>query len=240
MLGTILNVTGIILGGLAGRFLKKQPSPATQNYLKVLLGSATLFFGLRLVWLGLNGPFTQVAKQFATALLALILGRLIGKLFGLQKFSNRLGRNARDTIARAANGNQPAWSDGFNTCTALFCAAPLAVFGAVADGLGGHWQPLVIKAVMDGMATLGFVLMFGGSVVFAALPVLVYQGTITLLCLKHLRPWLEQRNLVESVIVTDGWLIVFVALVIFEIRKIELTDYLPALAIAPLLTWCWR
>lgn len=239
MLGTIINAAGIILGGLAGCFLRKQPSAASQNYLKVLLGSVTMLFGLRLVWLGLNGTIGQVARQIIIALLALIVGRLIGKLIGLQKFSNHLGRNARDTIARTANGNKPAWSDGFNTCAMLFCAAPLAIFGAVSDGLGNHWQPLVVKAVMDGMATMGFVAMFGGSVTLAALPVLAYQGTISLLCLRYAQPWLSQHGLVESVILTDGWLIVFVALVIFEIRRIELADYLPALAVAPLLAWFW-
>jgi uncharacterized membrane protein YqgA involved in biofilm formation len=34
-----------------------------------------------------------------------------------------------------------------------------------------------------------------------------------------------------------GFLMLCVALVVFEIKKVPVTDYLPALALAPLLTW---
>lgn len=243
MVGTILNAAGIVIGGVAGLTARKPPSPASQNFFKVALGTAAAFYGLRLVWLGINGSFGQCAKQFGVTLLALIAGRLVGRLLRLQKMSNHLGHYARERINHAIRSHSPRWSDGFNTCAVLYCAAPLAVLGAVAEGLSqpegsfSAFQPLLIKAVMDGLATMGFVAMFGWSVVFAALPVFVYQGTITMLCAQYAQPFLEQHALLDSVNATDGWLIVFVALVIFEVRKIELADYLPSLFFAPLLTW---
>jgi uncharacterized membrane protein YqgA involved in biofilm formation len=240
MLGTLINAAAIVAGGLFGLFSKKQPSVPFQNYLKVVLGCVTIVYGFRLVWLGLNGTLLQAAGQCGITLLALIIGRLIGKLLGLQKLSNRLGQSARETIARAATSQRPAWSDGFNACTALFCAAPLATLGAVADGLGGQFQPLLVKAVMEGLAALGFAAIFRWSVVLAALPVLAFQGTIAMLCVTYGQPWLTAHGLLDAVIVVDGLLVVFVALLIFEVRKIELADYLPALAIAPLLTWWWH
>jgi uncharacterized membrane protein YqgA involved in biofilm formation len=30
------------------------------------------------------------------------------------------------------------------------------------------------------------------------------------------------------------------SLVMFEVKRVELADYLPALAVAPLLTWLWK
>jgi uncharacterized membrane protein YqgA involved in biofilm formation len=81
--------------------------------------------------------------------------------------------------------------------------------------------------------------MFGWSVAAAALPVFVYQATLTLVGAQFLAPWLAQHHLTEPVGVTCGLLVMFVALVIFEVRKIELADYLPSLAIAPLLAWLW-
>jgi len=240
MLGSILNAAGIVLGGIAGLKFRGQLSAARQNYLKTALGAFTLAVGLRLVWQSVNGTALQVGKQILIAFLALMLGRVIGRLLRLQKLSNRLGESARAQITRATSGGKPGWSDGFNTCTALFCAAPLAVLGAVTDGLSDNFLPLAIKSVMDGLAAMSFVAMFGWSVAVAALPVFVYQGTLTLLIALYAGPVLDQHGLLDCVNATAGLLMVFVTVVIFELRKVELADYLPALAVAPLLTWWWR
>jgi uncharacterized protein len=80
---------------------------------------------------------------------------------------------------------------------------------------------------------------FGWGVMLAAIPVLAYQGTITLSA--HLmHPFLEQQELVNSINATGGLLICCISLIIFEVKKVPLADYLPALAVAPLLTWWWR
>ena len=240
MLGNILNATGIVVGGIAGLTVKKQIPAASQNFFKVALGAVTLFIGLRMTWLNVNGTFAQVGKQAVIIFLALILGRLLGKLLRLQKISNRVGQSAREHISRAAAGNKPPWSAGFNSCAALFCAAPLAVIGAAADGLNGGIAPLAIKTTMDALAAMGFAAMFGWSVALAALPVFVWQGTLTLLCAQFAEPFLTQHGLLDPVNATVGMLLVYVAVVILEIRKVELADYLPALAVAPLLAWLWR
>jgi uncharacterized membrane protein YqgA involved in biofilm formation len=240
MTGSILNSAGIIIGALAG-LSGKRLSTANQSFLKTALGAFTAFVGLRLVWQGLNGSFGQMGGQILIALAALVIGRPVGRLLGLQKISNRLGQFARLRIAAATPGSRPSWSDGFNTCTALFCAAPLAILGSVTDGLAGDFLPLAVKAVMDALAAMSFVAMFrAGSVALAALPVFMWQGTLTLLCAGYAAPWLLQHHLSGSVNVVAGLQVLFVSLVVFEVRKIELADYLPALALAPLLAWFWH
>lgn len=240
MIGSILNAAGIVIGAIAGLAFRPQLSAARQNYLKLALGAFTMFAGIRLTWQSGNGTAAQVGKQILIAFLALILGRLLGRLLRLQKFSNRIGESARTQITRATAGEKPAWSEGFNTCAALFCAAPLAVLGATQDGLSGNYLPLAVKAAMDALAAMSFAAMFGWSAAAAALPVFVYQGTITLLCAQFAGPWLQQHALLDAVNAVSGLLLVCVAVVIFELRKVELADYLPALAVAPLLTWWWR
>jgi uncharacterized membrane protein YqgA involved in biofilm formation len=111
------------------------------------------------------------------------------------------------------------------------------VLGAVSDGLSGYFQPLIIKAVMDGLATMAFARMFGWSVVLSALPVLACQGTITLLS-----RWLAQHlslPMIQSIDATSGLLIFCVALVILELKKLDLADYLPSLVFGPLITLLW-
>jgi len=191
MIGTALNVAGILIGGVAGLARRKPLSPARESFVKVSLGAFTVFYGLRLTWISLNGSFPQILKQLLIAVLALMLGKVTGRLLRLQKMSNHLGRDARDRISAAKPADPRRLGEGFNICAALFCAAPLAILGSVQDGLSGYYYPLAIKAVMDGLATLGFVLLFGWGVMLAALPVLALQGTITLACLQFLRPFLE-------------------------------------------------
>lgn len=243
MTGTLLNVAGIVAGGAVG-LARKRPLPLRQQlYFKAVLGALTVFFGLRLTWMSLSGPFLQGLKQLVILLVALGLGKLTGRLLRLQKTSNRLGRFAQAKMLAAKPANPGRFNDGFNVCAILFCAAPLGILGAVCDGLTvnsatpEYFYPLAVKSVVDGLATMSFVTLFGPGVMLAAAPVLVFQGSITVVCARMLRPFLESHHaLVDPVNATCGLLIFCVALIIFEIKKIEVADYLPSLAYAPLLT----
>jgi uncharacterized membrane protein YqgA involved in biofilm formation len=242
MIGTILNVAGILIGGIVGLTRQKPLPPAKEAYFRIVLAAFTAFYGLRLMWLSLSGSFLQILKQLLIMVLALMLGRLTGRLLRLQKMSNRLGRRARESLMTASPDSPHRTSEGFKTCAALFCAAPLGILGAIQDGLSlsHYFYPLAVKAVIDGLATMGFALLFGWSVMLAALPVLAFQGTLTLLCARGLAPFLSAHELVDSVNAAGGLLVVAVALVMLEVRRIELADYLPSLVLAPLITWLWR
>jgi uncharacterized membrane protein YqgA involved in biofilm formation len=236
MIGALLNVTGILAGGVIGLYRPKPLSVAKESFFKVALGAFTVFYGLRLTWLSLNGSLLQILKQLLIAILSLALGKIAGQLMRLQQTSNNIGRIARQRMAEVKPEDPLRSSDGFKTCAALFCAAPLGVFGAVQDGLSGYFYPLAIKGVMDGLAMMGFVSLFGSAALLSALPVLALQGTITLGCLQFLKPILDTHNLTDSVNVVGGLLVFSVALVILGLKKIALADYLPSLIIAPLLT----
>jgi len=243
MIGTIVNVAGILVGGVFGLARKKPLSAQTESFFKVGVAAFTVFYGLRLTWISLSGPFLHAMKQLLIAVLAMMLGKLIGHLLRLQKLSNHLGGIARDHISHVLPNSSTRMSAGFKSCTALFCAAPLGILGAVQDGLSGYFYPLAIKGVMEALATLGFISLFGWGVMLAALPVLAFQGTITLLCAQFLKPYLETHGpggLIDSINATGGLLVFSVALVILGVRRIELADYLPSLAIAPLITCLWR
>lgn len=237
MIGSFLNAGAIALGGIIGLVWKKPMSAASQFFCKAGLGAFTIFFGLRLTLTSFSGPFLHVVKELAIVLIALALGRLAGQLLHLQKTSNRIGQFARERMVAARPDNPQRFNDGFAVCALLFCAAPLGILGAVHDGLSGYYYPLAVKAVMDGLAAMGFVAMFGWGVTLSAAPVLVLQGTITLLCARFLLPFLSAHGLVDSVNATGGLLIFCVALLMFDVKKIHVTDYLPSLVFAPILTW---
>jgi uncharacterized protein len=93
---------------------------------------------------------------------------------------------------------------------------------------------------MDALAAMGFVSLFGWGVVVSAFPVLAIQGTISLVCLAYVEPFLRLHGLADSVNATAGLLIFCVALLIFEARRVKVADYFPSLFFAPLLTWLMR
>ena len=236
MTGALLNATGIVAGGMVGALRQKPLSPVQEDWLQKVLGAFTTVYGLRLVWISLSGPFGHVMRGLGVLLLSLIVGRLLGKLFRIQEFSNGLGQNAKRMMEEAAAGRRSP-GDGFKVCTALFCAAPLGIVGAVIDGLSHYYAPLAVKAVMDGLAVMGFIRLFGPGVTISALPVLALQGSIALLCALTLKPFLEAHGVVEAVIAVSGVIIFSVALVLFKLKRVALADYLPALVVAPVLAW---
>lgn len=240
MTGAFLNAISILLGGLLGLALRQSLSLRAQTFFRSALGLAAIFCGLRLVWLSIGGTFLSAFKQIFIALLAIMLGFWIGRLLRLQKWSNRLGQHAGRLIASAQTNAPRKAGGGFTACTVLFCAAPLGWLGAVTDGLSGYFYLLAVKAVMDGLAMMGFVRSLGWPTALSALPVWVFLGGITLACQLDLAPFLAGHDLIAPINTVIGFITCAVALVIFEVRKVELADFLPCLAVAPLLAWLLR
>ncbi len=244
--GAILNAAGILIGGVFGLLHRTPLSPRAQGFFKVTLGVLTMFFGLRLTWLSISGSFGSVVRQLVIAFVALMLGPLLGRWLRLQKLSNRLGQYARKLIESARPNDPQRFSNGLNACAILFCAAPLGILGAIHDALPvatgepGYFYPLAVKALMDGLAMAGFVSLFGWGAMVSALPVFVFQGTLTMAVHVYLELFLRAHGLVDPVNAVGGLVICTIGVVIFEIRRVELTDYLPALVIAPLIASVWK
>src|SRR2546423_101397 len=121
MIGTVLNVAGILLGGILGLTLSKQLSPAVQVAVKNLLGVFTVYVGLKMTWMTLGGGVGMIARQLAIIVLSLMLGRITGRLLHLQKALNRLGQYAKQKFTQARPAAPSRWEEGFITCTLLFC-----------------------------------------------------------------------------------------------------------------------
>jgi uncharacterized protein len=239
MTGTVLNGLAILLAAVIGRTTRWNLSSYHEYRAKFFLGVFLVYAGLSATWNAVHGTFFQVTFQVIILLVSLIIGNLIGKLAGLQKLMNRLGRYARESLAQAAEKGPPPFGEGFVTCAILFCAGPMALLGALQEGLTGSFKTLGVKAVMDGLATFSFARIFGWGAGLAALPVAAYQGTITLLAQAG-HPFLRDHALLDSMAAMNGLLILCLSLIVFEIKKVELANYLPSLAVAPLLTWLWR
>ena len=239
MIGSFLNALGILAGALHGCTARQPLSPRVQHFFKTALGAFTVWFGLRLISENVHGTFYNGVKQLSVAGLGVVLGYWLGKLLHLQKISNRLGHYAANLLAVAQKNPPGKSADGFVTATLLFCAAPLGILGAVTDGLSGYYFLLLLKAVMDGLAMVSFIKMFRWPVALAALPVLFLLNGLTLAVRFDVQPWLASLGLVASIQLAAGIITCIIALVIFEIRRVELANYLAGLIVAPMLAHWW-
>jgi uncharacterized membrane protein YqgA involved in biofilm formation len=171
-------------------------------------------------------------------MLAISFGNLFGTWLKLQERLDKIGQAAKERFAKFNNEESASFSDGFVTCTILFTVGPMSLLGAVEDGLGKVPTILIVKSLMDGIATLCFAPRFGAGVLLSIVPLLAYQGTITLLA-ANLSFITDEPALLASFNLVGGLLVLTIMLVILEVQKVPLANYLPALVIGPALTWWW-
>lgn len=237
-LGTLINVAAILLGGVLGLLIKGELPAHRQNQLRTAVGIGVILAGFHQVWTGLRPvSFGAAVGLIGIALLATSIGHWLGKLLKLQAGMSRLGRFAAESYTRTQKGpGKIGFNDAFMACAVLFCVGPLSLLGPLQEGLNGDFFVLAVKSVMDGLAAFAFARAFGWAVLMSGLPVLALQGTITLLA-----AWAatksSQLELLHATNVTAGLLVVCAVLLVFEVRKVQIGDYLPALVVAPLLAW---
>jgi len=196
--------------------------------------------GIVLVAENWGGSFLLALKRLLITFLAVVLGYWVGKWLRLQELSNQFGRLAGHRIQAARNHPPGKPVDGLTACVLLLGAAPLGWLGAVEEGFTGGIYLFAIKALMDALAMMGFVQLFGWLAALSAFPILALFGGVTLLCQHAAAPFCAAHHLTDSVNSATGLVACAVSLVIFETRRVELASFLPAVVVAPLLEWLWR
>jgi uncharacterized membrane protein YqgA involved in biofilm formation len=227
MVGTIINVAAIIAGTLLGLLLGGRLTEKIRETVLAGLGIVTLFIGL------------EMAFETANVLIVLasfLLGGIAGELMRLEERLEGLGAGLEKRFNRGEGADTGRFIAGFITASLLFIIGPMAILGAIQDGLTGDFQLLAVKSMLDGFASLAFAASLGIGVGFSALPVLVYQGAISLLA-AGAQSFLTDPMIAEMT-ATGGLLIVALAFSsLLQVKKIRVGSLLPAVFIAPLIVW---
>lgn len=237
MTGTIANVAFILFGGLFFQITKRELSLENQQISRIIIIGLILYSGFTMLWTGLSGGFWHSLGQVALVSFSMTIGRLIGSLLRIQIGFNRIAQFAKKHLGSAGDsGSKP--NAGFLVASGLFCVTPLAIIGGIAEGTSGIAYPLIIKGMMDGMATISFTRTFGPSVVLSALPVLALQGSLTL-ATKSLNLSIANAQGSAALTATSACLMFTVILIATGTPRIRIGDYLPSLIVAPLLAQLW-
>src|SRR5512138_249843 len=170
MTGTILNIATILVGGMIGLVFGAR---IPEKLKETVIAAMGLFIGA----LGLQ-MFLKTENSLIV-LGALLIGTLLGEWWRIEDGLHKLGKFLEQKFSSEDGSNR--FVRGFLTASLLFCVGPIAVLGAIQDGLTGNYNLLAVKSVLDGFASVAFASTLGIGVMFSALVLLVYQGGISLL-----------------------------------------------------------
>ena len=248
-MGTAINMVTIVAGASLGMLFGHRLSDHTRSVVTDCLGLVVLLMAV-VSLLEINAPalleYVGTGAPVLIVLGALLIGGILGSLLRIEDRVESLAGVIQAWVARrspSAAGEtdggpvsaRERFIEGWLTASLLFCVGPLTVLGSLNDGLGRGIDELALKSVLDGFAALAFASSFGIGVAFSAVSVLVVQGGLTLIGV--LLGSLVPDALIATLTVTGGLLLIGIAVRLLQIRNIPVGDLLPALAIAPLLTW---
>lgn len=229
--GTWINVITIILGTVIGLSLRDRLPKPMQRVITQGLGLVTLLIGMEM-GRSLFDLQAGAVDGVIVGLMSLVGGGLLGEWWGVEGRLEAVG----DWLKRRFRG-QGHFTDGFVAASLLFCIGPLALIGSLNNGLTGDNTLLVIKASMDGLAAIAFTSTFGMGVGFSALPVLLYQGGLSLGAagFAQILPDPATSPTILAATGVGGVIIVGLGLTLLEATQIRIASLLPALLLAPLL-----
>ncbi len=227
MTGTFINVAAIIVGGLLGIFFGRRLSENIKNTVIAGMGLFTTAIGFQM--------FLKTEKPLVV-LGALIVGALLGEWWKIEDKMQVLGIWLEKRVKGSSEGKSSRFVHGFLSASMLFCIGPMAILGSISDGLRGDFLTLSIKSVLDGFISIAFASTLGIGVAFSSLPVLAYQGSISLLAGKL--DAIISVVMMNELTATGGILLMGVGISsLLEIKKIWVGNFLPALVIAPLIVY---
>ncbi len=234
-MGTLINVLAIVLGSVVGVLLGNRLSEKMSRTLTDAMGLIVLVIGaLNLADLS-DEAFANATDIFPTILVvlaALILGGVTGSLLKIEERLEKFGVWLQ--AKTKGKGDKDLFIQGFVNAALLFTIGPMAILGALQDGLGEGFDILALKSTLDGFTSIAFSATMGWGVAFSAIPVGLWQGLLTILS-ASVGSVLSQAA-VASITATGGILLLGTGLRVLQIRMVSVADLLPALVFAPVIT----
>lgn len=226
MFATVINALAIVAGTLVGLLFGRRLGQSFRTVVFTAIGVATIIIGVSMA---------LQSQRMLLLVISLVVGGLAGTALQLEDRIFRLGEFIKRRVTRSAEGASPessrhhTFAQGFLVSSVLFCVGALAILGSFQAGLERDYQLLLTKSVMDGAMAVLLTAAYGIGVGFAALPVLVYQGTLT--ALAGLLAPLMTPAMIAEISGVGGAMVVMIGLNLLELRTVKTADFLPALLI---------
>ena len=232
MLGVIVNVVAVLLGGLVGLLLKKGIPDRFS-------GAVMTGIGLCVVIIGIQGALG--GENPIVLIISIVLGVAVGTALQIDRRLHSLGQKIEAKFSPAASSNDSAGeinpkvpiAQGFVTGSLLYCVGAMTIIGSINSGLTGDHSVLFTKSVIDMISAIVLAATLGVGILFSAVTVFLYQGTLVLLA-QLLSPLLENESMLAELTCVGSILIIALGLNIIGVTKIKIADFLPAIVFAPI------
>ena len=222
MNGTLINIIAVIIGSGIGLFLK------TKLPKKIVL---TVFQGLGLFTLFLGFVMAMKTGSYLILVFSLVIGGIIGEALDIEKFTERQA----DALKKKIKFGGDKFSEGMLTAFLLYCMGSMTILGALEEGMNNDSALLITKSVMDGFSSIALASAFGIGVAFSVIPMLIFQGGLTLLAM-YFGEFIDVI-IVNELTAVGGILLIGLGINILDIKKIKVFNLFPALIIAVILAW---
>ena len=230
-LGTIINTLAILLGGVLGALFGRFLRESAQETLTKVCGVSTLFIALSGAMEGTltveNGSIVSSGSMLIVICLA--LGAVVGEMLNIEGGFERFGEWLK---IKSGNAKDPRFVNAFVTASLTVCIGAMAIVGSIQDGLMGDYSILATKAILDLIIIMVMSCSLGRGAVFSAIPVAIFQGSITLLA-GFVRPLMTEGALANLSLVGNV-LIFCVGVNLLWGKKIKVANLLPAIVFAVL------
>lgn len=228
-LGTLINTGAILLGGIGGLLFGSHIEKRYQETLMSAIGICVLFLGIigtiEKVFVVNSGELVSGHTMMMIASLA--IGALIGEFLNIEGHLEHFGEWLKK-VTKSQEDN--AFVEAFVTTTLTICIGAMAIVGAIQDGLTGDISTLQAKAILDAIIVLIMSASQGKGCLFAAIPVFIFQGSMTLLA-KVIEPILTPVAFTNLSLV--GSVLIFcIGVNLVWGKKIKTANLLPAIVIA--------
>lgn len=228
-LGTIINTAAIIVGGGLGMAFGRFMKDSMQDTLCKTCGVATMFLAIAGAMEGMLSIQDDGIISGGSMLIigCLAIGSLIGEFLDLESAFERFGEWLK---LKTGNAKDRGFVDAFVTASLTVCIGAMAIVGSIQDGIRGDYSILAAKAVLDLIIIMVMTCSMGKGCIFSAIPVAVFQGSITALA-GLLRPLMTDAALANLSLI--GSILIFcVGVNLVWGKKLKVANMLPSVVIA--------
>jgi len=215
-IGTLINVAAVIGGSLLGLLIQQFFTEGLEHIVFQALGLGTILIGLKMA-LRLPEGYMLIA------IFSLLLGGIFGELIQLDDIIKGLSENLK-SISGSSESN---FSEGLITAFLLFCIGSMTIVGSLEEGLNQNRELLVVKSTLDGFSSIALSATLGIGVIFSVIPLLIFQGGLTLSA-QRLNPIFDKTT-TDVLSAVGGILILGISINLLKLGKVNLENLLPAL-----------
>ncbi len=231
-LGTIINMAAIVAGGAIGLLGRQFINERIQETLMKANGLCVLFIGaagaLEKMFYIQDGAISTRGTMVLIGSFA--LGSFIGEMINLEHLIEQFGIWLRE---KSGNSEDASFLNGFLTASFTVCIGAMAVVGALQDGMTGDYSILFTKAILDFLIVMVMSASLGKGCLFAAIPVGIFQGTVTLLA-GFIAPVMNDLSL-DYLSMTGSILIFCVGVNLLKKDTFKVSNMLPVIVVAAIL-----